>query len=92
MSMSWEHRSTWTTALVLTHARALLTSAPACRTAYIHPDLRDPAAILSHPDTRAVLDSGKPIALASTTTAGSAAWPPRADSADRRQRGCLLGG
>jgi hypothetical protein len=49
--------------LVLTHARALLTSAPAGRTAYIHGDLRDPAAILSHPDTRAVLDFGQPIAL-----------------------------
>ena len=33
------------------------------RTAYIHADLRDPAAILSHPDTRALLDFGQPIAL-----------------------------
>ena len=49
--------------LVLTHAHALLTSAPEGRTAYIHADLRDPAAILSHPDTRAVLDFGQPIAL-----------------------------
>jgi S-adenosyl methyltransferase len=49
--------------LVLTHARALLTSAPEGRTAYIHADLRDPDAILSHPDTRAVLDFGQPIAL-----------------------------
>jgi hypothetical protein len=49
--------------LVLTHARALLTSAPEGRTAYIHADLRDPAAILDHPDTRAVLDFGQPIAL-----------------------------
>jgi hypothetical protein len=49
--------------LVLTHARALLTSTPAGRTAYIHADLREPAAILSHPDTRAVLDFGQPIAL-----------------------------
>jgi S-adenosyl methyltransferase len=49
--------------LVLTHARTLLTSAPEGRTAYIHADLRDPAAILSHPDTRAVLDFGQPIAL-----------------------------
>ena len=49
--------------LVLTHARALLTSAPEGRTAYIHADLRDPAAILSHPDTRAVLDFGQPVAL-----------------------------
>ena len=49
--------------MVLAHARALLTSAPEGRTAYIHADLRDPAAILSHPDTRALLDFGQPIAL-----------------------------
>jgi len=49
--------------LVLAHARALLASAPAGATAYIHADLRDPAAILAHPDTRAVLDFGQPIAL-----------------------------
>jgi S-adenosyl methyltransferase len=49
--------------LVVAHAGALLTSTPEGRTAYIHADLRDPAAILSHPDTRAVLDFGKPIAL-----------------------------
>jgi hypothetical protein len=49
--------------LVLAHARALLTSAPGGRTAYIHADLRDPAAILSHPDTRALLDFGQPVAL-----------------------------
>ena len=49
--------------LVLTHARALLTSSPEGRTAYIPADLRDPAAILSHPDTLAVLDFGRPVAL-----------------------------
>jgi S-adenosyl methyltransferase len=49
--------------LVLAHARGLLASAPAGRTAYLHADLRDPAAILSHPDTRAVLDFGEPVAL-----------------------------
>jgi len=49
--------------LVLTHARALLASAPEGRTTYIHADLRDPAAILSHPDLRTVLDFGQPIAL-----------------------------
>src|ERR1700726_1440864 len=41
--------------LVLAHARALLTSSPDGRTAYIPADLRDPAAILSHPVTREVL-------------------------------------
>lgn len=49
--------------LVLAHARALLTSSPEGRTAYIHADLRDPAAILAHPDTREVLDFSQPVAL-----------------------------
>ena len=49
--------------LVLAHARALLTSAPEGRTAYIQADFRDPAAILSDPATRDVLDFGKPVAL-----------------------------
>jgi hypothetical protein len=49
--------------LVLAHARALLTSAPEGRTAYLHADLRDPAAILSDPVTRDVLDFGQPIGL-----------------------------
>ena len=49
--------------LVLAHARALLTSSPEGRTAYIQADLRDPAAILSDPATRQVLDFGQPIAL-----------------------------
>ncbi len=49
--------------LVLTHARALLTSSTAGRTAYIQADLRDPEAILSDPATREVLDFGQPVAL-----------------------------
>jgi hypothetical protein len=49
--------------LVHAHAQALLASAPAGRTAYLHGDLRDPTAILSHPATRAVLDFGQPVAL-----------------------------
>jgi S-adenosyl methyltransferase len=49
--------------LVLTQARALLTSAPAGRTAYIQADLRDPEAILSSPTVREVLDFGQPVAL-----------------------------
>jgi hypothetical protein len=48
---------------VLTHARALLTSGPEGRTAYIHADLRDPAGIVAHPVTRDVLDFTQPIAL-----------------------------
>ena len=49
--------------LVLAHARALLTSAPEGRTAYIHADLRDPGAILSNETTREVLDFSQPVAL-----------------------------
>ena len=49
--------------LVLAHARALLTSSPEGRTAYIHADLRDPAAILASPAVREVLDFGQPVAL-----------------------------
>jgi S-adenosyl methyltransferase len=49
--------------MVLAHARALLTSAPEGRTAYIQADLRSPLDILSSPVVRDVLDFGKPIAL-----------------------------
>lgn len=49
--------------LVLAHARALLTSAPEGRTAYIPADLRDPDAILSDPAVRATLDLSQPVAL-----------------------------
>ena len=49
--------------LVLTHARALLTSAPEGRTAYIHADLRDPGSILASPVLREVIDFGQPVAL-----------------------------
>jgi hypothetical protein len=49
--------------LVLAHARALLSSSPAGRTAYIHADLRDPQSILADPSVREVLDFGQPIAL-----------------------------
>ncbi len=49
--------------LVLAHARALLSSAPEGRTAYIQADLRDPEAILSDPVTRDMLDFSQPIGL-----------------------------
>jgi hypothetical protein len=49
--------------LVLAHARALLTSSPEGRTAYIQADLRDPKAILDDPATRDILDLGQPVAL-----------------------------
>jgi hypothetical protein len=49
--------------LVLAHARALLTSAPEGRTAYIQADIREPSAILSNPVTQEVLDFSQPVAL-----------------------------
>jgi hypothetical protein len=49
--------------LVLAHARALLTSSPEGKCAYIHADLRDPEKILSDPVTQETLDFTRPIGL-----------------------------
>jgi hypothetical protein len=49
--------------IVLAHARALLTSSPEGRTAYIQADLREPENILDDPVTRQTLDFTQPIAL-----------------------------
>ena len=49
--------------LVLTHARALLTSSGEGRTAYIQGDLRNPREILSSPVVQSVLDFSQPVAL-----------------------------
>ncbi|MFE0463244.1 SAM-dependent methyltransferase [Kitasatospora sp. NPDC058965] len=49
--------------IVLAHARALLDSTPAGRTAYLHADLREPGAILGHPALRETLDLDRPVAL-----------------------------
>ncbi|MGI5185379.1 SAM-dependent methyltransferase [Dactylosporangium sp. CA-152071] len=49
--------------IVLTHARALLTSHPKGKTAYLDADLRDPASILHHPDLRGTLDLRQPVGL-----------------------------
>ncbi|MFI5938185.1 SAM-dependent methyltransferase [Actinoplanes sp. NPDC051494] len=49
--------------LVLTHARALLTSSPEGRTAYIEADLRDPASILDSDAVKDTLDLTRPVAL-----------------------------
>jgi hypothetical protein len=49
--------------LVLVHARALLTSTPEGKCAYIQADLREPEKILSAPATRETLDFDRPIAL-----------------------------
>ncbi len=49
--------------IVLTHARALLTSGPAGKTAYVNADLRDVDKILNSPDLHTTLDLSKPVAL-----------------------------
>ena len=49
--------------MVLTHARALLTSAPEGRAAYIQADLKSPSDILSSPAVRSVIDFDQPVAL-----------------------------
>ncbi|MER7787075.1 SAM-dependent methyltransferase [Streptomyces sp. NPDC097640] len=49
--------------IVLTHARALLTSDPQGKTAYAEADLRDPGSILNAPELLETLDMSKPVAL-----------------------------
>ncbi|MGH3241111.1 MAG: SAM-dependent methyltransferase [Spirillospora sp.] len=49
--------------VVLVHARALLTSEPEGRTAYIQADLREPDKILVNPDLESTLDMSRPVAL-----------------------------
>jgi hypothetical protein len=49
--------------IVLAHGRALLSSTPEGRCAYLHADLRDPQAILDDETLRATLDFTQPIAL-----------------------------
>jgi hypothetical protein len=49
--------------IVLTHARALLTSDPAGATAIVAADLREPAVILASQEVRTVLDLTEPVAL-----------------------------
>jgi hypothetical protein len=49
--------------IVLVHARALLTSSSEGVTAYIDADLREPDAILGHPQLRETLDLSAPVAL-----------------------------
>jgi len=49
--------------IVLAHARALLTSGPVGKTAYIDADVRDVGKILSSADLRQTLDMDRPVAL-----------------------------
>ena len=49
--------------IVLTHARALLTSAPTGANAYLDADLREPDTILNDPDLHDTLDFRQPVAL-----------------------------
>ena len=50
-------------ALVLVHARALLTSTPEGRCAYLDADVREPETILRHDGLRETLDLTEPVAL-----------------------------
>jgi hypothetical protein len=47
--------------MVLTHARALLGGET--RAAAVQADVRDPAAVLDHPDARGLIDPGRPMAV-----------------------------
>lgn len=49
--------------LVLTHARALMSGTPQGRTAYLHADATDPAAILASAEVRETLDLSEPVAV-----------------------------
>ncbi|MEU9077984.1 SAM-dependent methyltransferase [Kitasatospora sp. NPDC004745] len=49
--------------IVLAHSRALLTSSPEGRTAYVEGDLREPGRFLGDPAVAATLDFDQPIAL-----------------------------
>jgi hypothetical protein len=49
--------------IVLTHARALMKSTTAGRTAFIQADVRNPGDILQHPTLPSVLDTARPVAL-----------------------------
>lgn len=49
--------------IVLSHARALMTSTAQGATAYLQADLREPETILSSPELRRTLDLSRPVAL-----------------------------
>ncbi|WP_279097052.1 SAM-dependent methyltransferase [Kitasatospora aureofaciens] len=49
--------------IVLTHARALMSSTPQGRTCYVEADFRDPESIMGNPRLREVLDLSQPVAL-----------------------------
>jgi S-adenosyl methyltransferase len=49
--------------LVMVHARALLTSTPQGRTAYLEADLNEPESILDHPALHETLDLSQPVGL-----------------------------
>jgi hypothetical protein len=49
--------------IVLAHARALMASDPAGKTAFNQADIREPEKILADPAVRETLDLGQPVAL-----------------------------
>jgi len=60
--------------IVLTHARALLTSSAEGRTAYVDANLRDVEEILAAPELRNNLDLDQRSCTSSTTTPIRTAW------------------
>jgi SAM-dependent methyltransferase len=49
--------------IVLTHARALMSSAPEGATCFVDADFRDPKSVIGDPRLRDVIDFSKPVAL-----------------------------
>ena len=49
--------------IVLSHARALMTSTPEGAADFVQADVRDPATLLAHPQLQATLDRERPVAL-----------------------------
>jgi hypothetical protein len=76
--------------IVLTHARALLTSTPEGATAYIDADLRDPDRILR--EAASTLDFGQPIAVMLMGILGHVADDDQAQSIVKRLMGGVVSG
>jgi hypothetical protein len=74
---------------VLVHARALLTSAPEGRTAYIEADLRDPARILNAPEVLDTLDLIRTLKILRLTPS-TRGWQSAARGRRRPVRGCRV--
>ncbi|MER8104229.1 SAM-dependent methyltransferase [Kitasatospora sp. NPDC094016] len=80
--------------IVLAHSRALLTSTPEGRTAYVEGDLREPERFLADPAVAATLDLDRPIALTLINIvhflSDEAAHPPVRELVDALPSGSFL--